>query len=240
MAVVGRHNLAMMKSSTTGVGTLTLTTAVRGFLTFALAGVTNGERLRFTIFDGANTELSEGVYTSSGTTLSRDTVISSTNGGSAISCSGRQTVAITIAAEDITPFASYFGNSGDSVADTATDSALTLDGEFIDQAGIASVASNAVTIAKKGWYAMNLIVKVSGGAAFNGRLAINMTAFTAPARKGYTTAMGIQEDMITIGPILINASTDAYSLGNVSFVNNLGGTVTATIFELTILKIGNK
>jgi hypothetical protein len=45
MTTIGRHNIAFMKSATTGTGTLTLTTAVRGFLTFALAGVVNSERV---------------------------------------------------------------------------------------------------------------------------------------------------------------------------------------------------
>jgi hypothetical protein len=150
MATIGRHNIAFMKSSTTGTGTLTLTTAVRGFLTFALAGVVNGERLTITIRDGADTEVSIGTYTAVGTTVSRDTVISSTNGGAKINCTGRQTVAITIAAEDITPFASYFGSS-ETFTNASAGGVLTLTTEWVDQAGIATLAANAVTITRKGW-----------------------------------------------------------------------------------------
>jgi hypothetical protein len=240
MALTGRHNIAAMWSTTTGTGTLTLTTAVSGYNTFANAGAVTGERLRFTIFDGANTEVSEGIYTSAGLTLTRATVLSSTNSGSKIDCSGRQYVGITLPAEDITPFASYYGTVGDTVANTATDSALTLDTEQIDECAMASVAANAVTIAKKGWYQMSVSILVSGGAAFNGRFSVHMGDFGDDPQKGYTTAMGIQDDMITIGPILINATTDSYSLGTVSFTNNLGGSVDARVFELTILKVGNK
>jgi hypothetical protein len=239
MALVGKHNIAKMRSSTVGTGPLTLTTAVNGFNTLALAGVVNGEVLTFTIRDGNNTEVTVGTYTSSGTTLSRDTVLSSTNAGAKISCTGRQFVMVTMAAEDITPFASYYGNTGDTIANTATDAALTLDTEWSDDAGIASVAANAVTIARKGWYQMTLGILVMGGAAFNGRLEISMNDFGLPVRYGYTTAMGIQDTMITV-KTMVNATTNAYSLGTVSFVNNLGGSVDVTVNELTVLRIGNK
>lgn len=239
MATIGRHNIALMKSSTTGTGTLTLTSAVRGYLTFALAGVVNSERVTYTIRDGADSEVGIGTYTSSGTTLSRDTVLSSTNAGSKISCTGRETVAITIAAEDITPFASYSGSTGDSIANTATDSAITIDTEDVDQAGIATLASNAVTITKKGWYRLVLGILISSPSALNGKCEINMTDFALPFFQGYTTAMNILSPQIVCGPILMNIATDSYSLGTVSFTNNLGGTVTVTVNELSIWKVGN-
>jgi hypothetical protein len=89
------HNLARMTSATSGTGTLTLGSAVSGRLTFALAGVIDGEKVKYTILDGANAESGIGTYTSSGTTLSRDTVENSTNGGAKISCSGSEEVLIT-------------------------------------------------------------------------------------------------------------------------------------------------
>lgn len=242
MATIGRHNLAKMYSTTTGTGTLTLTTAAPLCNTFANAGVVDGERVRFVIFDPvAGREVSEGIYTASGLTLTRATVISSTNGGSKIDCSGRQTVAITFPAEDVQPFASYYGSVGDSITNTSTDSAITLDTEWIDETGLASVAANTPTIAKKGWYTVNLCLIVSGAAAFNGRIEVNASTWMPDVHaKGYTTAMGIQLDTIYIGPVLIEATTDAYSLGTVSVTNNLGGTVTVTAIELTISKWGNK
>ncbi|HEU4345377.1 MAG TPA: hypothetical protein VFU31_27815 [Candidatus Binatia bacterium] len=94
------HNNAGMHSATTGTGTLTLTTAVNGFNTFANAGVVTGEILKFTIMDGLNRETSIGTYTAAGLTLTRDTVESSTNGGSKIDCSGNQNVFIVNPASD--------------------------------------------------------------------------------------------------------------------------------------------
>ena len=94
------HNLARVTSATAGTGTLTLGTAVSGFLLFADAGVVDGETVTYAIRDGANSEIGRGVYNTAGTTLTRATILESTNGGSAISCSGSQEVFITAAAED--------------------------------------------------------------------------------------------------------------------------------------------
>ena len=95
------HNLARVVSATTGTGTLTLGAAVSGFLLFADAGVADGETVTYAIRDGANSEIGRGVYTTSGTTLTRASILESTNGGAAINCSGSQEVFITVSAEDI-------------------------------------------------------------------------------------------------------------------------------------------
>lgn len=93
------RNLARMTTSTTGTGTITLGSAVSGFLSFAGADVTDGATVTYAITDGSNSEIGRGVYTSSGTTLTRS-VIKSTNSDSAISLSGTAQVMITPAAED--------------------------------------------------------------------------------------------------------------------------------------------
>jgi len=93
------YNLARMTSATAGTGTLTLGTAVSGYLTFANAGVQNGDLVFYGIKDGANSEVGYGTYTSSGTTLSRN-VIKSTNSNALISCSGSEEIYITALASD--------------------------------------------------------------------------------------------------------------------------------------------
>jgi hypothetical protein len=89
------RDMAAMLSATTGIGTLTLTTAASGFLTFDNAGVPHGGvTVTYLIVDGSNREVGRGVYTFSGLTLTRATVIASTNSNAKISCSGSQTVLI--------------------------------------------------------------------------------------------------------------------------------------------------
>ena len=70
-------------STTAGTGTLTLAGAVAGFQSFAVIG--NGNTTYYSIVDStANTwEVGIGTYTSSGTTLSRDTVLANSLGTTA-------------------------------------------------------------------------------------------------------------------------------------------------------------
>ena len=72
-------------STTAGTGTLTLDGAVTGFQSFAAVG--NGNSTYYAIADNATGawEVGIGTYTSSGTTLSRTTVLSSSNSGSLVS-----------------------------------------------------------------------------------------------------------------------------------------------------------
>lgn len=72
-------------TTTGGTGTVTLAGAVAGFQSFSAIG--NGNSTYYTITDATNGtwEVGIGIYTSSGTTLSRDTVLASSNSGSLVS-----------------------------------------------------------------------------------------------------------------------------------------------------------
>ena len=65
-------------TSTTGTGTITLNGALTGFQTFS-NGIGDGNTTFYTISDGTNWEVGIGTYTSSGNTLSRTTVLASSN-----------------------------------------------------------------------------------------------------------------------------------------------------------------
>jgi len=64
-------------STTTGTGTFTLGSAVAGFQDFSAIG--NANQTYYCITNGTDWEVGIGTYTSSGTTLSRDTVLESSN-----------------------------------------------------------------------------------------------------------------------------------------------------------------
>jgi hypothetical protein len=68
-------------TTTTGTGTLTLGGAVQGFQSFSIIG--NANTTYYVIFDPTTGEWEVGIgtYTATGTTLSRDTVLSSSSGG---------------------------------------------------------------------------------------------------------------------------------------------------------------
>jgi hypothetical protein len=146
------HNLARVTSATTGTGTLTLGSAVSGFLTFGDAGVVDAEQVVYSIRDGANSEIGIGTYTASGTTLSRDTVYESTNSGNKINCSGSQEVFITAAAENINR--QYILLHDEKTQNTSGGDFTSgdwrtrvLNTEVYDVGGNASLSSNQITLA---------------------------------------------------------------------------------------------
>lgn len=69
-------------STSSGTGSFTLAGAVNGFQSFAAIG--DGNTTYYTITGGNQWEVGIGTYTSSGTTLSRDTVLSSSSGGAKV------------------------------------------------------------------------------------------------------------------------------------------------------------
>jgi hypothetical protein len=89
-------------ASAPGTGTVTLLGAVTGYQSFAVVG--NSNTTYYTIADqsGTNWEVGVGTYTSSGTTLARTTVLSSSNSGSLVNfSSGTQDVFVTYPAEAV-------------------------------------------------------------------------------------------------------------------------------------------
>ena len=83
-------------TTTTGTGTVTLLGASTGYQSFSAIG--NGNTTYYTIAGqtGSEWEVGIGTYTSAGTTLSRTTVLSSSNSGSLVSFSaGTKDVFVT-------------------------------------------------------------------------------------------------------------------------------------------------
>lgn len=119
-------NRAKMTTATTGTGTLTLGSAVAGYQTFANAGVANSNIVRYTIEDGNNWEVGLGTYSSTGTTLTRGTIESST--GTAINLSGNATVFVTAAAGDLQELVTFAETFALPTADGTNGQVLTTNG----------------------------------------------------------------------------------------------------------------
>jgi hypothetical protein len=95
-------NRAHVYTLTTGTGTLTLGTVVPGYQSFAAGGILNGATVSYTIEDAGNAwEVGTGVYSSTGPTLTRTLVQSST--GSLLSLTGAARVYVIQAAADMMP-----------------------------------------------------------------------------------------------------------------------------------------
>ena len=85
-------------TTTTGTGTYTLAGAVTGFETFT-ANLSNGDTTYYCCTDNSDFEVGLGTFASSGTTLARTTILSSSNSNSAVNwTSGTRTIFCTLPA----------------------------------------------------------------------------------------------------------------------------------------------
>ena len=113
-------------TTTTGTGTITLGAAAAGFQDFSVIG--NGNITSYSIVDSvAGTwEVGIGTYTSSGTTLSRTTILESSNGGSLVNfAAGSKDVFVTYPAEYAVFSSNNPGTSGQILASAGANAVPT-------------------------------------------------------------------------------------------------------------------
>jgi hypothetical protein len=107
-------------TTTTGTGTVTLAGAESGFQAFSVIG--DGNSTYYTIVAGAEFEVGIGTYTASGTTLSRDTVLESSNSGSLVNFSaGDKDVFVTYPAERAVHSSNGIGTTGQVLTSNGAD-----------------------------------------------------------------------------------------------------------------------
>lgn len=105
------YDMVMETTTTTGTGTLTLLGAVTGYRSFATLGNGNSACFMIQAVDGSGVptgewEVSQGTYTSSGTTLSRTLFMASSTGSAVSFAAATKRVFIVLPAAFINPPAS--------------------------------------------------------------------------------------------------------------------------------------
>jgi len=152
-------------SATTGTGTLTLAGAVTDFQAFSAIGDGNTTYYTITLPEGDEWEVGIGTYTASGTTLSRDTVLASSNSGSLVNFS----------AGDKDVFVVY--PAGKAVYEDASGN-VTVDGTIT---GEEMVASNGLFVNNQ-TISINYTVPSGYNATSTGPVTVaSGTAFTVPS-----------------------------------------------------------
>lgn len=160
------YNLVGVSTSTTGTGAVSIgsTLGSDGYVSFVDAGVPDGATVTYLLRDGSQSELGHGTYSLGLATVTRDTVLTSTNGGAKINLSGTANLFLSVSSEDFnaiessiaalpsTSFATIsVAGQSDVVADSPADT-LTLvgsDGTSITTGGtLDTITITSISVGK--------------------------------------------------------------------------------------------
>jgi hypothetical protein len=138
-------------TTTTSTGPVTLLGAADGYQSFAAIGDGNTTYYTITAQIGTEWEVGIGIYTSSGTTLSRDTVLSSSNGGSLVNFSaGTKDVFVTQpSGKAVYTDASNVVNTSGNGANTVAFTNINASNVVMVSGTISTNAANATDIVNK-------------------------------------------------------------------------------------------
>lgn len=202
-------NIARMKTSTTGTGTLTLTTSANGFLTFQAAGVSNNATISYGIEDGDNREVGVGVYNliAGVHTLTR-TPINSTNSNGAISVTSNAEVFVTALSHDM------FGSAGQVRANNQANVIFNIaPGARSHRIEICSAAHTSASATY-----LNIAASVDGGSTYAAQINVNhcaMTTSTLDVQTGGAGSVRAHHTSVTF----VNAAGQ----GSISMVMSING-----------------
>ena len=236
-----KHTITAVASS--GTGTLTLGAASTGFQTLADASVASGSTVRYTIEGPSNAwELGSGVYTASGTTLTR-TPSESSSSGNAITATTDSTVFITAAAADLGPV--VYATINDLVAGT---------GMVVGDIAMVNATKKLYMYTANGWWLIATLsntapsaitgANASYGLASDGTATVITLASTDPegfpitfshtvttGSLGSTATVSQSNNVFTITPSTNSAHEGSFSL---TFSASDGASVSQAVSSFTL------
>lgn len=223
-----------VSTSTTGTGTLSLGSARTGYQTFADGGISDGDTTVFVIEDGNAWEISQGVYTHSGTTLTR--VLRSSSTGSLLNLSGSAYVFISPSAADLTlsgaahnftAFTATAGQTSFSVNYTVNNILCFLNGAKLDSSAFTATSGTAVVLTSGATAGDIFEVVEYGGAS----ASYSTTEFTATSgQTAFSGSYNINKSAVYLNGILLLPTTD-YSI-SASAVTLTSGASTGDVVQV--------
>lgn len=201
--------------ASSGTGTLTLGAASAGFQTLADANVASGSTVRYTIEGPSNAwELGSGVYTASGTTLTR-TPTESSNSGNAITATTDSTVFVTAAASDIGP--TVYANLNDLIAAT---------GMAVGDMALVTATNKMYVYLATGWWLLATLTNTSPTAISGVSATYNL------AKDGTPTVITLTSSDPEGFPLTYSHAVSSGSLGSTATVAQ-GTGANANVFTIT-------
>jgi hypothetical protein len=225
-------------STTTGTGTLTLGGAASGFQSFAVIG--NGNTTYYAIFDRTSQdwEVGLGTYTSSGTTLSRDTVLESSSGGSLVD--------FGVGAKDV--FVTYPAEKAVMLDDAQTLTNKTLNSPTFVTPALGTPASgnlanctfptlNQSTTGNAATATTLQTARTIGGVSFNGSANINLPGVNTAGNQNTT---GSAATLTTARTLTIGSTGKTFNgSANVAWTLSEIGAAPNTVPQVTVYSSGS-
>lgn len=213
-------------TTTTGTGTVTLAGAAAGFQSFAVVG--DGNTTYYTITSTADWEVGVGTYTASGTTLSRDTVLASSNSGALVNFgSGEKEVFVTYpAGKSVYLDGPYVEMTQDTASPNNTVNTSII-------SALAPSANADLVLRPKGTGALLLANpdNTATGGNKRGDYNIDLQTYRTDAsqttRQSYSFALGSENEVGSVSAAVGSGHRQARSLGATTFLGLYARNTTA-------------